>query len=356
MRSKYLIVAIAAALISAPLSAQSVEQGIDAWRQGDFANAVAIWRPLAEAGDADAQFNLGQAYRLGRGLPTNVAESKAWFERAAAQGHVDAETTLGLLLFQTGDQAAGLKWLKVAAEQDEPRALLVYGTALYNGDGVTQDPVLGYAYVRRAAAQGLAPAKETLAQLDSIMSAQDRKSGAAMAESLGKNAGTANFGGTKAPVIGDPKPPKQKPAKPPATQTASGETPKTAAPVTIAQTAAAQPTPVKATKVARAPKATAIASPVEASKKAPPKPAAPAAASTPAKGAWRIQLGAFSQKANAEALYRRLAGSAALAGRKPFYVATGAITRLQVGPFESKAAAEAACRAVGSACFPVPAK
>ena len=45
----------------------------------------------------------------------------------------------------------------------EPRALLVYGTALFNGDGVPQDPVLGYAYVSRAAAQGLAPAKETLA-------------------------------------------------------------------------------------------------------------------------------------------------------------------------------------------------
>ena len=34
--------------------------------------------------------------------------------------------------------------------------MLVYGTALFNGDSVTQNPMLGYAYVRRAAAQGLA--------------------------------------------------------------------------------------------------------------------------------------------------------------------------------------------------------
>ena len=44
-----------------------------------------------------------------------------------------------------------------------PRAMLVYGTALFNGDGVPQDPVLGYAYVSRAAAQGLEPARNTLA-------------------------------------------------------------------------------------------------------------------------------------------------------------------------------------------------
>src|SRR6476661_8572103 len=153
-------------------SAQSVKAGIEAWQKADYSAAVAIWRPLAEKGDADAQFNLGQAYRLGRGVPTNLAAAKTWFERSANQGHMDAETTLGLLLFQNNDQAEGLKWLKKASEKGEPRAMLVYGTALVNGDSVTQDPVLGYAYVSRAAAQGLGPAKQTLAQLDKLMPLQ----------------------------------------------------------------------------------------------------------------------------------------------------------------------------------------
>ena len=43
-----------------------VKAGVDAWQQGDYAKAIAQWRPLAEAGDPDAQFNLGQAYKLGR--------------------------------------------------------------------------------------------------------------------------------------------------------------------------------------------------------------------------------------------------------------------------------------------------
>ena len=83
MSSKYLVAAMLAVAIAAPLPAQSVKAGIDAWQRADYPRAVAIWRPLAEGGDADAQFNLGQAYRLGRGVPLDLAAAKIWFERAA---------------------------------------------------------------------------------------------------------------------------------------------------------------------------------------------------------------------------------------------------------------------------------
>jgi uncharacterized protein len=307
MSCKYLFGAALLIATAVPLSAQSVRAGIEAWQQADYAGAVAIWRPLAEKGDSDAQFNLGQAYRLGRGVPTNLSAAKTWFERAAGQGHVDAQTTLGLLLFQNGEQAEGLKWLRKAAEQGEPRALLVYGTALVNGDTVTQDRVLGYAYVSRAAAQGLQPAKDTLDQLDQVLPIADRKRGVAMARDLAKGA----------PAPGSE--PKQVTAK--AARMASTRAAPNAA-----------PQPVKPPK----------ARPVET---------APAAT-----GAWRIQLGAFSKQGSAEALYRKVAGKSALAGRRPFYVPAGGVTRLQVGPFESKAAAQSACNALGVACLAVPGK
>jgi hypothetical protein len=281
------------------LLAQSVAAGIDAWRKQDYAGAVAIWRPLAEKGDADAAFNLGQAYRLGRGVTLNLSAAQTWFERAARQGHVDAQTTLGLLLFQNGNQTAGLRWLKGAAERGDARAMLIYGTALFNGDGIAQDPVLGYAYVSRAAAQGLAPAKQTLEQMDQVMPLEDRKKGLAIAMAKAK-------------------------AAPPA-PAAPKKTVKAAAVKVPAKPATVQAKPV--TKV--------------------PAPAA-------ATGAWRIQLGAFSQRSSAEALYRKLSGS--LGGRQAYYVAAGPVTRLQVGPYESKAAAAAACRAVAQACFPVAGK
>src|SRR3954465_3458702 len=114
MIHKYLVAAAFLGSLAAPASAQTGRAGIEAWQHADYAGAVAIWRPLAEKGDADAAFNLGQAFRLGRGVPTNIAVATVWFERAAAKGHVDAQTTLGLLLFENGDRVRGLRWLKAA--------------------------------------------------------------------------------------------------------------------------------------------------------------------------------------------------------------------------------------------------
>jgi hypothetical protein len=162
-------------------ASQSVRDGIAAWQKQDFTTAVAIWRPIAEKGDADAAFNLGQAYRLGRGVKLDLAQAQVWLEQAARKGHVDAQTTLGLLLFDSGNRIGAMRWLKSAAERGDPRASLVYGTALFNGDGVPPDPVMAYAYVSRAAAQGLAPAKSTLADLDKLIPLADRKKGVAIA-------------------------------------------------------------------------------------------------------------------------------------------------------------------------------
>src|SRR3954468_17409080 len=77
MNAKYLVVAALVALVASPLSAQSVKAGIEAWQHADYATAVAIWRPLAESGDADAAFNLGQAYRLGAASRSTSPRRKA---------------------------------------------------------------------------------------------------------------------------------------------------------------------------------------------------------------------------------------------------------------------------------------
>ena len=299
------IVLAALLLAIAPAAeAQSVKAGVEAWQRAEYESAVKIWRPLAEAGDADAAFNLGQAYRLGRGVPISLAAAQTWLERAARKGHLDAQTTLGLLLFNGGNRISGLRWLRTAAEEGEPRALLIYGTALFNGDGVVRDPVRAYAFVSRAAAQGLAPAQTTLAEMDKLIPLEERKKGVALAQTL---------------------------AKPAKTQAAKAEKPPAAKP---------------AAKVAG---------------KTPTKPATKEAASPPEKasGAWRIQLGAFSRRASADALFAKLSGNSALTGRQPFYVAAGAVTRLQVGPFATRAAATAACAALsrgGQPCFAVAAK
>lgn len=304
MRKLLLVLAIAGAVV--PASAQTVRAGIEAWQKGDTAGAVAIWRPLAEKGDADAAFNLGQAYRLGRGVSLDLAQAQGWLERAARKGHLDAQTTLGLLLFQNGNRVSAMRWLKGAAEAGEARALLIVGTALYNGDGVERDPVKAYAYVSRAAAQGLAPAKATLADMDSVMPLDQRQKGVAMAQEF------ASAKKAEAPASTKQPPAKSVAAKPPAAKSA------------------AEP-PAKVSTAS---------------------PANPAAISS---GKWRIQLGAFSQRKSAETLYAKLSGK--LGGRQAFYVPAGAVVRLQAGPYESRVAASSACTKLApQPCFPVEAR
>ncbi|QNM83282.1 SPOR domain-containing protein [Sphingomonas sabuli] len=294
------LLAAAACVVAAPapaLAPRTVKDGISAWQKSDYAQAVAIWTPLAEKGDADAAFNLGQAYRLGRGVKIDLSAATRWLEKAAKAGHLDAQTTLGLLQFDGGDRDAAMRWLKQAAERGEARAMLVYGTALFNGDAGARDPITAYAYVSRAAAQGLGPAKTTLAEMDAVLPIDLRKKGVALAQSKAKAA--------PAPSA---KPPIKVGARPAAEKTAA---------------------------------------------RAEPAPAASA------NGKWRIQLGAFSKRNSAEALYKKLSGSAPVAGHPATYVAVGAVTRLQVGGYPSKAAATSACATLsarGQACFPVEGK
>ena len=305
----------AALLLALPATAQTVRSGIEAWQQGNHAAAVAIWTSLAAKGDADAAFNLGQAYRLGKGAAMDHGRAQQYFEQAALTGHIDAAATLGILLFQNGNRNGAMRWLKLAADGGETRSMLLYGVALYNGDGIAPEPVTAYAYVSRAAAQGLATAKTTLADLDESMPLEQRQKGLAMARSMvGTQAGAA---AAKAPS----------PLK-----------------VAVPEKAKA---PAKVAVPAKAKSPAKVAIPVK-----PPSRAAPPSANS---GGWRIQLGAFGQRAGAEALFAKLRGK--VAARQPYYVTAGKVVRLQVGPYNSRAAAAAGCAALrGQACFPVAAR
>jgi uncharacterized protein len=72
------------------------QAGMDAYNRGDYATALREWRPLAEQGDASAQFQLGLLYDNGDGVPRDYAKARQWYERAAAQGGVKAQFYLGL--------------------------------------------------------------------------------------------------------------------------------------------------------------------------------------------------------------------------------------------------------------------
>ena len=339
----------AAALAVLPaLSAQaSVKDGVDAWSRGDFPRAVAEWQKPAAAGDADAQFNLAQAYKLGKGVAPDLKRAEELYLRAAQQGHLQAADTYGLLLFQTGRREAAISWLTASAERGEPRAQYVLAVAHYNGDLVPKDPVRGYALMTRAAAAGLEIATATLATMDQTLPLAQRQQGVALAAELEGKANSqrtaqmASVGlGSKATVVAA--------APIPERVTAGADY---AGPVVIARPVRVVSRPsIVAALPARVAPVPARVAPVSV-KGAGPVPKLTVA---PASGAWRIQLGAFGVAGNAQALWGKLKANPALGGRQAFYVPAGKLTKLQAGPFASRAEAQTACGRVGvGGCIPV---
>jgi TPR repeat protein len=73
------------------------ERGVAAANRGEFSIAVRLWRHVADQGYAKAQYNLGVAYALGKGVRKDSAEALKWWRRAAKQGHVEAERQIRLL-------------------------------------------------------------------------------------------------------------------------------------------------------------------------------------------------------------------------------------------------------------------
>ena len=77
--------------------AKELDAAVNAMRTGDFAEAYCIMRPLAESGDAEAQYNIGWMYLNGYGLRVNDTLALEWWQKASQQGHIDASFSIGML-------------------------------------------------------------------------------------------------------------------------------------------------------------------------------------------------------------------------------------------------------------------
>ena len=315
MMLKHRTMAIALALTalgSSPAWAD-VKGGVDAWAQGDYGRAVAIWKPLADAGDADALFNLGQAYKLGRGVPTDINRALDLYRKATEKDHAQAEDNYGLLLFQQGRRAEAMPFLMRSAQRGEPRAQYLAGTALFNGDHVAKDWVRAYAMMSRSAASGLPQAAHTLSIMDQYIPQEQRIEGIALAEQMDVKAQQT----TLAASAGKP--------------------------------AAKMPTPAQPPRPAATPK------PVAAPQKAMASPAPPPTPVPAAQGNWRIQLGAFSEARRAETQWKAVSVKVpALSSYQHYTPSDGKIVRLQAGPLASRAEAAKLCmsiKAAGADCI-----
>ncbi len=84
-------------LLFGPAVKADFAAGMAAYEKHDYATALKEWRPLAEAGDAPTQFNLGLMYLDGVGVPQSSEHAVEWFRRAADRGYPKAQYNLGSL-------------------------------------------------------------------------------------------------------------------------------------------------------------------------------------------------------------------------------------------------------------------
>lgn len=338
--SKLALAALALSLQTAPALAD-VKAGVDAWTRGDYDAAVKEWREPALKGDPDAQFNMGQAYKTGRGVKTDLNVALDWYKKASAQGHLKAMDSYGHLLHYQGRVAEALPILQTSSDRGDPRAQYLLATELFNGTNISKDWVRAYALMSLASSAGMAPASQSLAQMDTYIPLEQRQAATVLAGELEQRASlnaSAQAAGFPINTNPPPKPAKQV-AVPPSTIPSSNP-PGFPANIPVAGAPAAKPKVVQTTPVKPA------ATPVV-------KTTAPAVSSP-----WRIQLGAFGEDANAKKLWASLKGKVAgIDALQPSYKASGQITRLQAGPFANRAAAETMCgklKAAGQACLVVP--
>ncbi|BBE34626.1 SPOR domain-containing protein [Sphingosinicella microcystinivorans] len=316
-----------------------VKEGVVKWQASDYKGAVVEWMPFAAKGDPDALFNMGQAYKLGRGVPLDKAKAEDFYRRAADKGHAPAQSNLGILLAQRGEKAQAAElWQKAAAKRDA-RAQYMLGVLHFNGDTLPKNWPLAFAYMTQANSAGLPQAGRALATMTASLSPADRAAGSEMAAAMTAGDKLASSG---KPLLA--------PAPRKLTNTIAVEKPQAAAPKPAQSTAA---------PAAISPRPSAAPGRTVVTNTDIPQPRAAAPAPSAASGGeWRIQLGAFSQEARAREAWTTLRREypAIVSGLEPTYASGGAMIRLQAGRFANAGDANAVCqrlRDTGRPCFAV---
>ena len=153
-------------LAAASAAAGDLDTGMHAYHRGDYAGALGEFRPLAEQGDAAAQFALGFMYERGEGVPADPRQAALWYHEAAEQGYAAAQYNLGVM-YRTGegvpaDSRQAALWYREAAEQGNAAAQYSLGVMRQTGEGVPADARQAVFWYRKAAEQGYAAAQSNL--------------------------------------------------------------------------------------------------------------------------------------------------------------------------------------------------
>lgn len=109
-------------LLAAVAICDESQKGLAAFEFADYETALAIWQPLAEAGDANSQYGLGQMYGNGWGVEQSDEEAMRLYALAAEKGNSVAMVALGQFVsmdfLDSYDPVQAYKWFGIAAMLD----------------------------------------------------------------------------------------------------------------------------------------------------------------------------------------------------------------------------------------------
>lgn len=148
----------------------NLSDGVSAYQNKLYPNALAEFTYLVEEGDPAAAYYLGKMYLEGLGIPKNVTRARSLFQTADMGYYFPASAELGKLLLTGADQipaepAKGLALLKKAAHAGEAEAAFELGMAYAHGTNVEQNLNYAFGYYLKAALQGHMKAQYALAKL-----------------------------------------------------------------------------------------------------------------------------------------------------------------------------------------------
>ncbi|MBS7813011.1 tetratricopeptide repeat protein [Roseococcus pinisoli] len=151
-------------------TADPMEEAMAAFRAGDYATALALWEPLARAGNARAQSNIGGCFVEGLGVPVDALLALKWLTLSAEAGYAPGQRNLATLYLRGGegvepDPARAEKLYRAAAEQGDALAQDMFSWMLLEGEVMPADPEEARRWALLAAEAGIASSMTRLGML-----------------------------------------------------------------------------------------------------------------------------------------------------------------------------------------------
>jgi len=168
---KSLIVLSALLALSGVTFAEAgIEEGLAAYQRKDYAKAMEILKPLAENGNAEAQYILAEMYAGGQGVAKDEQEAVKLVLKSAGNGNVKAQDTLAFWAMRefrekgqgVENKAEKIKWITGFAERGDPEAMNMLGMLYSSGNGVPITTIEAEKWYCRAIKKGHPTASRNL--------------------------------------------------------------------------------------------------------------------------------------------------------------------------------------------------